>query len=92
MLQVAFPGGARSTPRDEECVAGDEQAGRDEVAGAGLCGACAWQRVITSDRGSAFSMCTRAAEDARLRKYPTLPVLRCVGFDVRTGVAGGSAG
>lgn len=51
--------------------------------GAGLCDACAWQRVITSGKGSLFSLCQRSRDDARFPKYPPLPVLRCGGYEPR---------
>jgi hypothetical protein len=53
------------------------------VPGAGLCNSCVWQRVVVSGRGSAFSMCRKAAEDPRFRKYPPLPVLACDGHAPR---------
>jgi hypothetical protein len=43
---------------------------------AGLCDACAWQKVIRNTRGSAFSMCRHP----ELPKYPRLPVVECRGF------------
>ena len=50
---------------------------------AGLCGDCAYARVVTSGRGSAFLLCGRAATDRRYRKYPPLPMLRCDGYEQR---------
>lgn len=47
----------------------------------GLCAACVHARIVVSGRGSAFWLCRRAAFDARLRKYPPLPVLECVGWE-----------
>jgi len=46
---------------------------------AGLCDACAWQKLIRNTRGSTFSMCRHP----ELPKYPRLPVLDCAGFDQR---------
>jgi hypothetical protein len=46
----------------------------------GLCGTCKHARVITSARGSTFYLCRLAETDARFRKYPALPVLRCDGY------------
>jgi len=37
--------------------------------------------MVAAARGSTFWLCTRAATDARFRKYPPLPVLRCPGFE-----------
>lgn len=47
----------------------------------GLCASCRWARVVTSDRGSRFWLCRAAAWREDLRRYPTLPVLRCRGFE-----------
>jgi hypothetical protein len=58
---------------------------------AGLCETCAFARVVESTRGSRFYMCRKSETDARFRKYPPLPVLRCQGYiestknDVETG-------
>ena len=46
----------------------------------GLCGTCAFQREIVSDRGSVFLMCRKALDDNAFAKYPRLPVLQCAGF------------
>jgi hypothetical protein len=56
---------------------------------AGLCDDCRHQRVITSAKGSAFSMCKKHDEDPRYRKYPPLPVLRCQGYVRRDADAEG---
>ena len=48
----------------------------------GLCGACAFGRVIESGR-STFHLCERALTDPRYRKYPPLPVLSCPGYERR---------
>ena len=47
---------------------------------AGLCARCRHRRWIRSDRGSDFLLCRLSRTDARFRRYPTLPVLRCAGF------------
>lgn len=47
----------------------------------GLCGRCRHARVVRNRRGSRFWLCGRAKYDARFRKYPVLPVLRCTGYD-----------
>jgi len=47
----------------------------------GLCGTCAFVRVIENRRGSAFHLCERSLTDSRYPKYPPLPVLRCPGFE-----------
>lgn len=50
---------------------------RDRV---GLCRSCQHARTIVSGKGSEFWLCERAKTDARFRKYPPLPVLRCPGY------------
>jgi hypothetical protein len=49
----------------------------------GLCAECAEVRVIETERGTRFHLCELAARDARYRKYPNLPVIRCEGFRAR---------
>ena len=50
-------------------------------AAIGLCADCRHMRPITSDRGSRFYLCLRAASDPRFPKYPRLPVLDCRGHE-----------
>jgi hypothetical protein len=50
---------------------------------AGLCGTCLHARLQRNARGSAFWRCVRADSDPRFRRYPPLPVLRCVGHEER---------
>lgn len=50
------------------------------VASVGLCAACRHVRVIRSDRGLVFYLCTLSAVDPRFPKYPRLPVLSCAGY------------
>lgn len=47
----------------------------------GLCSICNHARLVLSGRGSLFYLCSRAAEDPRFRKYPSLPVQHCPGFE-----------
>lgn len=54
----------------------------------GLCSACEHQKVITSGRGSTFSMCLKHKEDPRFAKYPRLPVAACPGFRPRADATG----
>jgi hypothetical protein len=68
-----------------------DQAAVTGVAGAGLCNGCMHQRVVESGRGSRFSLCRMAADDARLTRYPQLPVLYCPAYE-RVAPEGGSAG
>ena len=59
---------------------------------AGLCDRCSHQRVIRNTRGSSFSMCERYRSDSRYPKYPSLPVVKCPGFEeARAGGAAPSA-
>ncbi len=46
----------------------------------GLCGACDFRRIVTSGRGSSFSLCLRSKLDPTFPRYPELPVLECRGF------------
>ena len=41
--------------------------------------ACRHARLITSARGSVFSLCRLSAVDPSFPRYPALPVLRCRG-------------
>lgn len=47
----------------------------------GLCAACRHVRRAGNRRGSVFYRCARAEYDPRFRKYPPLPVLRCIGYE-----------
>jgi hypothetical protein len=48
---------------------------------AGLCGHCRNARSVETRRGSRFILCDLSRTDARFARYPSLPVLRCDGFD-----------
>ena len=71
----------------------DAEAGRTAASGGvparspsdpvGLCRDCAWSRRVETARGSVFRLCRRHRSDPAYRKYPTLPVVRCPGFEVR---------
>ena len=54
----------------------------------GLCAGCQHAKLNETRRGTAYLRCTRAAWDARLPRYPRLPVAQCVGFEP----VGGSLG
>ena len=47
----------------------------------GLCGACRHSRPIRTTRGTMFRLCERSTTDVRYPRYPTLPVVRCAGFE-----------
>ena len=46
----------------------------------GLCDSCVHQKLISTTRGSVFSMCLLSREDERFPKYPRVPVLQCSGY------------
>ena len=48
---------------------------------AGLCATCRHTRIIRSDRGSVFYQCGLSFTDSSFRKYPTLPILVCRGYE-----------
>jgi hypothetical protein len=52
---------------------------------AGLCDSCRHQRVVRTTRGSVFSLCERSGTDPAYPRYPRLPVVRCPGYERRTG-------
>lgn len=47
----------------------------------GLCRSCTWSRRVETARGSVFRLCRRHRSDPAYRKYPTLPVVDCAGFE-----------
>jgi len=49
-------------------------------ASVGLCARCAHAAVQQGGR-SRFWRCRLAEQDARFRRYPALPVLRCPGYE-----------
>jgi len=53
----------------------------ETIRGRGLCGHCKHARVIRSSKGSEFTLCELSKIDQRFRKYPALPVLKCVGYE-----------
>ncbi|HET9328843.1 MAG TPA: hypothetical protein VFQ05_18920 [Candidatus Eisenbacteria bacterium] len=48
----------------------------------GLCARCRHSRTVKT-RTSLFWMCERSKTDSRFPKYPRLPVLSCMGFEVK---------
>ena len=46
----------------------------------GLCDGCANQRLVSTGRGSTFSMCLCHKTDPDWPKYPRMPVLECPRF------------
>jgi propionyl-CoA synthetase len=49
----------------------------------GLCWTCRHSKVNQTRKGTAYLRCTRAEWDDRLRRYPPLPVMSCVGYEAR---------
>lgn len=47
----------------------------------GLCASCVSARAIRSGKGSTFWFCRKSETDPRFPKYPSLPVLRCSGYE-----------
>jgi hypothetical protein len=47
---------------------------------AGLCGSCTHHRTTGNRRGSLFYLCQLAKTDPGFRRYPPLPMIRCVGY------------
>lgn len=48
--------------------------------GPGLCTTCGHVDTVRSDRGSTFLRCRLSDVDPRFSKYPTLPVVQCIGW------------
>lgn len=46
----------------------------------GLCATCVHCRTVQTAR-SVFYLCVRSFVDERFRKYPPLPVIRCIGYE-----------
>ena len=47
----------------------------------GLCLNCRYAKINETRRGTTYLRCLRSAWDARLVRYPRLPVTECVGFE-----------
>src|SRR5262245_15298210 len=47
----------------------------------GLCLHCGWKRAVVNRHGSVFFRCLRAETDARVVRYPPLPVRACAGYE-----------
>ena len=58
----------------------EQTPGHDYV---GLCFDCQNRRVITSNKGSRFYLCTLSEKMPAFPKYPQLPVLQCAGYRVQ---------
>ena len=51
-----------------------------------LCRSCDNVQTVKSERGSVFLLCKLAKTDARFRKYPPQPVLKCPGHAIRKDI------
>jgi hypothetical protein len=51
----------------------------------GLCGDCVHARRLPTGGGSEVFQCLKSRTDARLRKWPVLPVLSCPGYEPGEG-------
>jgi hypothetical protein len=51
----------------------------------GLCDRCTHQKLVTSGRGSVFSMCRLGLKDPDWPKYPRMPVSACPRFHHAVG-------
>ena len=58
-----------------------------QAPAAGLCDSCVFQRVVTTTRGSWFSLCERSKTEPEFPKYPRLPVTSCAGYEPRPPAA-----
>ena len=45
-----------------------------------LCEFCVHAREVVSGKGSQFLLCRKSGTDSRFPKYPSQPVLKCIGF------------
>jgi hypothetical protein len=52
---------------------------------AGICRGCRHAKLNGTRRGTVYLRCLRATWDARLTRYPRLPVLECPGFEAGSG-------
>lgn len=64
-------------------VAGEDEPSSALEVKAGLCDRCRYQRIVSTTRGSSFSLCEKSKEDERFPKYPRIPVVACVGYSPR---------
>ena len=50
----------------------------------GLCQSCCYAAAITMASASTFYRCGLSETDPRFRKYPSLPVIECAGYQPKT--------
>jgi hypothetical protein len=47
----------------------------------GLCASCMHARIFRSGKGVSYVSCERSRTDAGFPRFPSVPVLRCPGFE-----------
>jgi hypothetical protein len=47
----------------------------------GLCETCTHVQIVRSSKGSSFVLCRLSEVDPSFRRYPTLPVITCRGYE-----------
>jgi hypothetical protein len=52
-----------------------------------LCESCGRMRQVISGKGSRFLLCELSRVDVRFVKYPSQPVLKCLGYIDRESLA-----
>ncbi len=81
------PGGTQCGPQIRPWsypVVVKEETQKARAPSVGLCADCRFMRKMESDRGSTFYLCQRSATDPTFPKYPRLPVLQCMGYELRS--------
>ena len=76
--------GARLDDSPEACANVKAMSDEDTDTRAGLCASCVHARSVESSKGSTFIRCELSFGDPRFPRYPTLPVLRCDGYQRST--------
>ena len=47
----------------------------------GLCETCTHVQIVRSSKGSSYVLCRLSEVDPSFRRYPTLPVITCRGYE-----------
>jgi hypothetical protein len=50
---------------------------------AGLCEHCAFHSIVVSSRKELFHLCGKSKSDGAFPKYPRIPVVHCLGFELK---------
>jgi hypothetical protein len=53
------------------------------AAAIGLCATCSFGRLFRSGRGITYVSCERSRTDPAYPRFPSIPMLRCKGFEPR---------